>query len=307
MGGLGIVGVPSSAGAHSVGLEKGPSHLRAAALGQRLADGGIQVLDLGDLPSRRYEPDRLAPANRNLASVVRVATQVREQVEHAFRRRLRPLVIGGDCTITIGAVAAAQTELDRFGLVYIDGHTDLNTPETSRSGILDSMGMAHIVGLGIKELSHIGSRQPLLPPEHVVLFGFDPSKIYGGEERILRASNFLEFPVPMLKGRCDRCAREGLAALEARIDWFLVHLDVDVISFVDFPVADVPQYHGQALDFVETMQALATFAASPKFAGLVITEFNPDMDADGTYARRFVDTVAKALSTGSARWAELGG
>ena len=68
---------------------------------------------------------------------------------------------------------------------------------------------------------------------------------------------------------------------------------MDVIDFDDFPAGDVPHYHG--LSFDEAMSALDVFIASPKFAALVITEFNADCDPDGTLAVRFVNAVAKTL------------
>ena len=76
---------------------------------------------------------------------------------------------------------------------------------------------------------------------------------------------------------------------------FLVHFDVDVIDFVDFPIADVPLFN-KGLTLTEAIDSLAVFAASPQFAGLVITEINPDhMDEEGTGARMFVQELVRAL------------
>ena len=80
----------------------------------------------------------------------------------------------------------------------------------------------------------------------------------------------------------------------------MVHFDVDVMNFVDFPVADVPQ-HNAGLTFEETLERLGTFAASPAFGGLVITEFNPDhADERGELAAAFVRSVVAALRSANA-------
>ncbi len=98
---LGLIGVPSSAGAHGPGQEKAPSALRKAGLLGALREAGLEVEDLGDLPVARFTPD---PANRKRQSgsrVVKVARQVADTVAAAVERDLVPLVLGGDCTITL--------------------------------------------------------------------------------------------------------------------------------------------------------------------------------------------------------------
>ena len=75
----------------------------------------------------------------------------------------------------------------------------------------------------------------------------------------------------------------------------MVHFDVDVIDFVEFPAADVMQ-PAQGLTFAETLAALRVFCVSPKFSGLVVTEFNPDHDdEDSILAKRLIDCLAQML------------
>ena len=111
---FGLIGVPSSAGAHYPGQEKAPAALRRAGLATRLAGVGISILDYGDLPSKCCRVD---PTTRNIdriADVRTVAANVAASVEKIVSAQQTPLVIGGDCTITIGVVAAlvgSQPEL----------------------------------------------------------------------------------------------------------------------------------------------------------------------------------------------------
>ena len=295
---IALIGVPSSAGAHWPGQEKAPQYLRRAGLMERLETSGAPVVDHGDLPVVRFWPDRAHPKQQNLAHVVNIATQVADQVEAALQQQETPLVIGGDCTIALGAIAGFLRHRVDLGLMYFDGHIDLNTPATSMSGILDSMGIAHIIGeVGVTEaLSHIGPRFPLLTEDKIVAFGYNPAEMNEVEHEVLARHPMLTYPLARVQGRAREAAREALMRLEGRVERFMVHLDVDVIDFVDFPIADVPQINA-GLTFQEAMACLEVFVSSPQFAGLTIAEINPDhADEEGTLATTFVDNLVNVFT-----------
>jgi arginase len=295
---IALIGVPSSAGAHWPGQEKAPQYLRHAGLVERLEAAGAPVVDYGDLPVVRFSPDRVHPKQQNLARVVDIATQTAEQVEAALQRQELPLVLGGDCTIALGVIAGFVRHGGDLGLMYFDGHIDLNTPATSRSGILDSMGIAHLIGeTGVAEaLSHIGPRFPLLAEDKIVAFGYNPREMNEVEHEVLARHPMLTYPLAQVQGRVRDAAREALMQLEGRVEWFVVHFDVDVIDFVDFPIADVPQIKA-GLTFQEAMACLEVFVASPRFAGLSLAEINPDhADEEGTLATTFVESLVKVFA-----------
>lgn len=306
MSALAVIGAPSSAGAHSVGLEKRPEHYRRAGLVGRLLAAGIDVIDLGDVPGSSYVPDRMNRRQRNVPNVARVARDVEQKVDLAFRHGARPLIVGGDCTISIGMVASAARHCNQLGLVYVDAQTDLNTPETSRSGILDSMGLAHMIGLGAEELSRLGPRYPMITPEHIVAFGFHPDKIYPAEQKILEQERFLSYPAPAVLGRVPAHAAEAMSLLAERASTFVVHFDIDVVNFVDFPVADVPLYHGHGLDLDEVLAGMDVFVQSPRFGGLSVTELNPDLDPDGRHVERLLTALVPMLARGTSKWGPWG-
>ncbi len=131
--------------------------------------------------------------------------------------------------------------------------------------------------------------------EDIVLFGYntEAGAIDAVEIEVLQQCQMLKYPVSQIRGKARESAREALSQLENKADSILVHFDVDVIDFDDFPAGDLPHYHG--LSFDEAISALDVFIASPKFTALVITEFNADRDPEGTLAVRFVDAVAKTL------------
>ena len=137
-----VIGVPSSAGARRIGQERAPQSFRQAGFIERLKAAGVEVIDLGDLPEVSYQPDHQHPQAQNLQLVVDVARRVANQVEGAIRERAFPIVLGGDCSITLGVIAGLISQEPRLGLVYYDGDLDLNPPATTPSGIFDGMVMA---------------------------------------------------------------------------------------------------------------------------------------------------------------------
>jgi arginase len=297
---IGLIGVPSSAGAHWPGQEKAPAELRELGVIEQLEDAGLKVDDHGDLPCVRFRPDRRQRHQQNLAAVVEVASQVAQRAEAILREDQVPLVLGGDCTIELGVLAGTLRSArdEELGLLYFDGHADLNTPVTSPSGILDSMGVAHMIAEEgtAEELSRVGPRYPLMPEEMIVLFGYNPRELNDAEADALARRKMPRYPLAEIRGRAKEAAAQALSELEDRAGRFLVHLDVDVIDFTDCPLADVPQ-QGAGLGKREAISCLKVFVESPRFAGLTITEINPDhADEEGAVLRGFARSIAEVLA-----------
>ncbi|MGD2155596.1 MAG: arginase family protein [Anaerolineales bacterium] len=299
---IAVIGVPSSAGARRIGQERAPQSFRRAGLIEKIRSSGLEVIDFGDLPEVTYHPDPKHPKQQNLSLVRDVATRVAEQVQLALDQQVKPIVLGGDCTITLGVLASLVNKFPNLGLLYFDGDVDLNTPEVTLSGIFDGMVIAHIIGQGAYELTHITQRYPLMPEEKILLFGYNPEAgwIDPAEIQRLDHSSMLKYPITQVRGNLNEAPRDALAQLEDRVEQYLVHFDVDVIDFSDLPAADVP--HEQGFGFVEAMEILSIFVSSPKFAGLVITEFNAERDEDGILAQRLVNGVANSLEEGYKYW-----
>ena len=292
---IGLIGVPSSAGAHWPGQEKAPRAMREAGLVERLEAAAMTVVDHGDMPRSRWRSDKEHRRPHNLSAVVQVARGVADLVEAALQNAETPLVIGGDCTIELGVLSGFLRRDGDVGLLYFDGGVDLRTPLDNPTGILDSMGVAHILGEpgSAEELARIGPRFPLMPDEKVVLFGYSRNE---PEVEVLARRSMPRYPVERVREGSEKAAAEALGYLEEVAGRFVVHFDVDVIDFVDLPVADVPQINA-GLTFREVLACLEVFALSPKFAGLVVTEFNPDhADEEGETARVFVQGLVDAVA-----------
>jgi arginase len=295
---IGLIGVPTSAGAHAPGQEKAPQYLRQAGLVERLEAASIRVVDHGDLPRVRFRPDKAHRRQQNVTTVFEVATRVAEQVNLALRKHETLLVLGGDCTIALGVLSGALHHVEDVGLLYFDANTDLNIPASVTGGFLDWMGMAHILGEvgAVEELSHIGPRFPLLSDDKVVFFAYVPGEMTAWEEAVFIRRSLHGYVADDVVGRARDAAVEAVADMEKRAERFLVHFDVDVIDFLDFPIADFPQPNA-VFTFQEAMACLEVFVSSPKCAGLTISEFNPDhADEDGALAAAFVQGVVSALA-----------
>jgi arginase len=291
-----LIGVPSSAGARQAGQEKAPGRLREAGLVQRLVSRGIDVVDLGDLPEVTFRPDPENPKNQNVTLVLNVLDGVAHLVDRAIKQRAWPLVIGGDCSISIGVISALTKYFDDLGLSYIDGDVDLNTPETTHTGILDGMVMAHILGRGADQLTKFGERHPLLGEQSIALFGYsikaggiDPDEI-----DILEESRMAKFPLEAVADDVQAAAIRSLHGLEKRTEHFLVHFDVDVIDYDEFPAVDVG--HKPGLTLVQAKEAVAVFTGSDKAVGLVVAEFNAVRDTHGTLAKTLIDIIEQAIA-----------
>ena len=147
-----------------------------------------------------------------------------------------------------------------------------------------------------EELASIGPRFPLMPDDRIVYFGYEPVVGESFETEIAERRGMVRYPAERVRSGPKEAASEALHDLASRAERFVVHFDVDVIDFVDFPVADVPQ-HNAGLTFRDAMACLGVFAASSSFGGLVITEFNPDhADEEGELTKVFVREVADVLS-----------
>lgn len=193
-----LFGVPTSAGTHGIGQDKAPMQLRRAGLVDRLSEAGVDIEDDGDLPLALYRSGSQDRLQQNLDLVTTVARRVADRIEQVARRGRVPVVLGGDCTVTIGAVAGLQRLHPDLGLMYFDGDVDLDTPSSTRSGILDEMGVAILLGDGARELTHIGPRHPMLTAERLALIGFNQPKLPTTEMERLAIMRCMRVPVGLL-------------------------------------------------------------------------------------------------------------
>src|ERR1700732_5340300 len=171
-----IIGVPMGLGQSRRGGDMGPSPLRVAGLHLRLKQLGRQVEDIGNVsvPQPEEQPygekrarylDEISSACKGLADAVR----------RALDEDFTPLVLGGDHSVAVGTTAGPAAHFNkkskRIGVIWLDAHGDMNTPDSSPSGNIHGMPLASIMGYGPPELTDLAGIKPMVEPRNVALVG----------------------------------------------------------------------------------------------------------------------------------------
>ncbi len=292
---LTIIGVPSSAGAYAPGQERAPTALRAAGLLELLNGYGVETDDHGDVRGFRWRADKEHPRAMNAPIVASVAQELSAAAHGALARDHRVLVLGGDCTTELGTVAGALRQSRDVGLLYIDLDTDLNTPASTTDGALDWMGVAHMLAIPdtVAELASLGPCTPMLRPDQVMYFSVDNIEPF--EREVIDELSITNI-------RLNEVAGDPIAAAHKAVGWasrferLLIHLDVDVLDYVDMPLAENTR-RNWGLRFEDLMTALRIVLQAPNWSTLTVCEVNPDHgEADGSTLRRFANSLAAAIA-----------
>lgn len=242
---------PTEAGTHFPGQCKAPGALiKDCELPSKLASIGYTVSVHDDvLSSDVYDQAaRWAPAPKkngvrnedNTLTVMRAVNKYLRDNKHGLRDSFA-MILGGDCSIT-PAVFSGLWSLHppdtKVGLFYFDGDADLTLPEQTTaegsSAILDSMTISHLTGRpgGLESMREFArpNGRPLVNPENVVLFGFDPLQPAVEHWVHLLENGYKAFTRPTVRSDSIRCAKEAMAWLREKVDVVYVHFDVDVID-----------------------------------------------------------------------------
>ncbi|MGO8734330.1 MAG: arginase family protein [Candidatus Sulfotelmatobacter sp.] len=295
---IAYLGVPTSLGSYGPGQEKAPQAFRDAGFPQMLRKEGLTVVDYGDLPVRRWRPDRKDTLAQHWEAVTACVQETAAHLSESVSQGFVPVVIGGNCTIEFGVVAANLRKCKSLGLIYLDLHADMNTPASTADGALDWMGVAHMLGLNgaIRELASCGPYYPLISPSQVHLVGFDPDSATEWERSAIRDRAIAMASVADVARSPARCADTILSKWGAKFERLLVHLDVDVIDFNDLPLAE-NYSKNKGMPYSHTLELLGVLLKSPKFVGLTLTEINPDHGAeDGSTIQSFAQDLSRLLA-----------
>ena len=289
-----ILDAPSILGLRPTGVEHLPRALREVGLLERLgAEDAGRVETLND----RYSAER-DPATRllNGQAIRAFSSRLADSIAHVLRSDRFPVVLGGDCSILLGALLALR-RIGRYGLVFLDGHADFYQPDASPTGEVADMDLAIVSGRGPDIVANIEGLRPLVCDEDVVVLGYrDREQAEREGSRDVRDTAMLLFDLDRLRELgAPRAAEAAVSALSRdELAGFWVHLDADVLDDAVMPAVDYRLPGG--LSFEELSAMLRSLVGSGRAVGLTITILNPRLDPDGAIARQFVDALVAGVN-----------
>lgn len=292
---LGIVGVPYTSTGPRTGEARSPAALRAAGLVTTLRRS-VDVVDYGDVAIAGASPHR-DPVTGIIApdSLVQMVTGVRAAVRGVLDDGAFPLVIGGECPLLLGCLAAARDVWGRIGLLFVDGHEDAWPQFASTTGEAADMELGFALGLtrprGIEALTTL---LPLVRADDVVVLGpRDRDELVEGNISSVAATVAFRDHLTLRRDLLDGGIALPLAHLRDTGHWWF-HLDLDVLATAALPAIRYPRPGG--LQWHELI-ALTTMALKvPGLVGWNVTIYNPDLDPDGSGAERIVAFLAETTS-----------
>jgi arginase len=293
-----LIGVPLDLGGGRRGVDMGPSAFRIAGLGDRLVALGHTVVDHGNLASPIPETqDQRDDRKKYILDIARVCQRLYEVVLATFEDGGLPLVLGGDHSLAAGSVAAAaewtrKSERKPLGLIWIDAHGDMNTPETSPSGNVHGMPLAALLGPEPAELSHLGGWAPKVLPEHTVLVGI--RNLDEREKAAIRLSRVHVFTMKDIDRRGIAAVVEHAVALAGNgTGGIHLSFDMDACDPIDAPGVGTPVRGG--LSYREAHMAMEILADSARLTSLDVVEVNPALDVRNTTAELGTELILSAL------------
>ncbi|HED64934.1 MAG TPA: arginase [Planctomycetes bacterium] len=292
-----LLGVPMDLGGGLRGVDMGPSAIRIAGLGPRIAALGHTFTDGGNVPVRRPESrEARDPRARFLGPIAQCCRRLSDRVERILDAGSFPLVVGGDHSIAVGTVAGISrwyaSREQRIGLIWFDAHADMNTPETSPSGNVHGMPLACCIGHGPRELTSLGPRLPMVAPQNAVLIGI--RDVDERERELVRTTGVKAYTmreVDMLG--MDRVMREAVEIASEGTAGFHLSFDLDGCDPHVAPGVGTPVPGGVTQREAHLM--LEHAAESGGLLGLEMTEINPILDERNRTAELAVDMVLSGL------------
>jgi arginase len=292
-----LLGVPMDLGASRRGVDMGPSAIRIAGITERLQNIGHEVVDAGDLEIEAPEVLAIAdPKLKYLPQITRTVTELAQAVTHSLEKNFFPIVLGGDHSIAIGTISGVAAYLrqqeKKLGVIWIDAHGDMNTPDTTLSGNIHGMPFAVCLGKGAEPLLQVGGDFQKLRPQDAVLVGarnLDPK-----EQQLIRESGITVYTMEDIDRRgIFEVMVEALEVATAHTGALHVSLDMDAVDPQVAPGVGTPVRGG--LTYREAHTAMEIIAGSKRLCSLEVVEVNPILDIRNTTAEMAAELVASAL------------
>jgi arginase len=277
------------------GAVRGPSALSDAGLLSRTQELGFDIVESASLPEPvAVEP--IDPKKKHLPEVIAYSDQLINAMRAVYRDGRTPIVIGGDHSISIATVSAAveharQNALGEVALLWVDAHPDINTPETTSSGNIHGMSVAHLLGKGEPALTSLCGFSPKLKPEQIFYLGLrsiDPPEVEIIKELGITAYTMHDIDRFGIGPICEK-----VFACLSSFGGFVVSFDLDVCDPVVAPGVGTPVRGG--LTYRESHLIMEFAAQTPNLLSVELVEYNPDSDNQGTTAEFAIGLIESAM------------
>ena len=294
---LRIIGVPMDLGADRRGVDMGPSAFRSAGFAQAVKRLGYEVREHGNVAVATAEQRTIGESNaKYLDEIAESCDELRLAVRAALENSELPIVVGGDHSIAVGTVAGVaeyhRAKRETIGLLWIDAHADMNTPDTSPSGNVHGMPLSACLGIGPKELTELGGFCPKVINDNVVLLGI--RDLDRREKDIVRRSGVHAYTMRDIDERgIARIVTEALEFLNDGTAGFHVSLDVDGLDPEIAPGVGTPVRGG--ISFREAHLLMELVADDGRARSFEVTEINPILDDRNKTAEIAVDLFLSGL------------
>ena len=292
-----IVNVPLDLGASRRGTDAGPSAFRIAGLRNAISGLGYTISEETDIPVPIMETRQLEDSNARFKDeILSVCVQLAEQTKGILDSGGTPLVIGGDHSIAMGTVSGASAhfrqEGKKVGLIWFDAHGDMNLPETTPSGNIHGMPLAHLLGYGDPQLSSILGADPAVAPENVALIGIrDIDRV---EREFINRSGINAFTMRDIDQLgMSEVSRRALEIVNADTAGFHVSFDLDGCDPEVIPGSGTLVPGG--VSFREAHLLLEECASNGRMTSMEVVELNPFLDQANISAERAVTLIQSAF------------
>jgi arginase len=260
--------------------------------------GGGDLRDAGDLDLLEGTGQRGRSGLLNEQALGRLVTATREAMARSLDRARLPLLVGGDCPVLLGALAAGRDANGQPGLLLVDGHEDAWPPERSDTGEASDSEVGIALGRVAGLPAPLDDLMPLLAPQRVAMLGpRDRGELEeAGVESLEGAIALFRDDAGVRASGAEPSARAAIATLAAGSSSFWLHIDLDVLRPDDFPAADYLQPGG--LTWQELLDIAAAALPDPRCFGCSVVIYNPDLDPKRTSAARLVRFLSDLLGAG---------
>jgi arginase len=288
-----LIGAPLDLGAGRRGVDMGPSAIRYAGLDRHLLDSlGISTFDLGNVEAPVAESTESGDERaRFLPQILELCGRVAKLVAAARRQGQTPLVLGGDHSVALGTLVGMASVHGPGGVIWLDAHGDVNTPESSPSGNVHGMVLAAALGLAGAAFDYDEWRLPAIEAGRLSLVGV--RSLDQGERALLRQIEAKVFTMSEVdRIGIEQCMREAIAHASGA-PFLHVSLDLDVVDPETAPGVGTPVRGG--LSYREAHLAMELVAESASADSFDIVEVNPVLDRENATGRLAVELIASAF------------